>query len=148
MNEAIAIDEKLNQLERELLSLPQIICPLKHTFTKGLYSREIFMPKGTYIISETHVTQHQFAILQGSVSVWIEDVEYLLTAPFSGITEPNTRRQLYVWEDCIWATYHPTEIQPIDGTEEAKEQAVQQIGKMILKANPNWELKQGKELLQ
>ena len=43
---------------------------------------------------------------------WVE-----LTAPYTGITKPGTRRVLYILEDCVWTTYHP--YKTIKGTEGA-----------------------------
>jgi hypothetical protein len=85
------------------------LMPLTHRFTPGLYCREIFMPKGTLLTSKIHKTEHQFIISKGSVSVWTEDGGVTrLTAPFHGITKPGTRRILYIHEDTIWTTFHPT----------------------------------------
>lgn len=102
-------DEKIDELEAVMLeNFPIIDCPLVHRFTEGLYVREIFMPAGSLITSKIHKTQHQYFILKGAVSVWIDDGEEIyLEAPYIGVTEPGTRRALYVWEDCIWATSHP-----------------------------------------
>jgi hypothetical protein len=99
----------LDELESAMLeNFPIINCPLVHRFTKGLYVREIFMPAGSLITSKVHKTQHQFFILKGAVSVWTnEGEEVYLEAPYIGITEPGTRRLLFIWEDCIWATSHP-----------------------------------------
>ena len=33
--------------------------------------------------------------------------EEYLQAPYIGVTQPGTRRVLYIWEDSIWATSHP-----------------------------------------
>jgi hypothetical protein len=102
-------DEKIDELESLMIeNFPLVHCPLNHRFTDGLYVREIFMPAGSLITSKIHKTQHQYFILQGSVSVWIDEgQEQYLEAPYIGVTEPGTRRVLYVWEDCIWATSHP-----------------------------------------
>lgn len=102
-------DLRIDELEAAMLNNLSIInCPLTHRFTEGLYVREIFMPAGSLITSKIHKTQHQFFILKGAVSVWNNDLEEVyLEAPYIGITEPGTRRILYIWEDCIWATSHP-----------------------------------------
>jgi hypothetical protein len=99
----------IDELEATMLNnFSMINCPLVHRFTEGLYVREIFMPAGSLITSKIHKTQHQFFILQGAVSVWDNDgQEVYYEAPYIGITEPGTRRVLYIWEDCIWATSHP-----------------------------------------
>jgi hypothetical protein len=83
--------------------------PVTHRFTPGLYIRQIFMPKGSLIISKIHRTEHPFVISQGHAAVWSEAAGVVhLRAPFTGITYPGTRRVLYIHEDCIWTTFHPT----------------------------------------
>lgn len=105
----LSIDERIDELEKAMVDNFEVIdCPLNHRFTDGLYVREIFMPAGSLITSKIHKTQHQYFILKGSVSVWIDGgEEHFIEAPYIGVTEPGTRRVLYVWEDCIWATSHP-----------------------------------------
>jgi len=102
-------NERIDELEATMVeNFPLINCPLNHRFTEGMYVREIFMPAGSLITSKIHKTQHQYFILKGAVSVWIDEgEEAYLEAPYIGITEPGTRRVLYVWDDCIWATSHP-----------------------------------------
>lgn len=101
-------DEKIDELESIMAENFEIInCPLNHRFTEGLYVREIFMPAGSLIVSKIHKTQHQYFVLKGAVSVWIDEGEEIyIEAPYIGVTEPGTRRVLYIWEDCIWATAH------------------------------------------
>jgi hypothetical protein len=40
-----------------------------------------------------------------------------ITAPHTGITEPNTRRLLYIEEDTIWTTFHITDKTDVDEIE-------------------------------
>lgn len=104
----ISKTKSIDELESVMLdNFEAVDCPLTHRFTDGLYVREIFMPAGTLITSKIHKTQHQYFVLQGKVIVWIDGVEHLIEAPYIGVTEPNTRRVLYILEDCIWATSHP-----------------------------------------
>jgi hypothetical protein len=104
-----SMNDRVDFLESVMAeNFPLVHCPLNHRFTKGLYIREIFMPAGSLITSKIHKTQHQYFVLKGAVSVWIDGgEEHYIEAPYIGITEPGTRRILYVWEDCIWATAHP-----------------------------------------
>lgn len=130
---------RIDELEAALLSnFEPLDCPLKHRFTPGMYIREIFMPKGAVVTSLIHKTTHPFFILQGKVSVYSEnDGEQLLEAPFVGVTRPGTRRVLYILEDCVWATCHPTDIQPKDDSEEAVLEAVNLIGGQIIEPHEN-----------
>jgi len=101
---------QLDALEVEILKLPQVHCPLVHRFTPGLYIREIFMPAGTAVTSARHLTCHPFVISKGDVSVYVENVEVArYKAPYTGITQPGTRRLLLIHEDTVWTTFHVTE---------------------------------------
>lgn len=100
----------LDILEAEIFKQPQVYCPLVHRFTPNLYTREIFMPAGTVVTSVKHLTRHPFVISQGDVSVWQDGQEIArYQAPYTGITEPGTRRLLVTHADTIWTTFHVTE---------------------------------------
>lgn len=109
MNEVIIIqNERIDQLEKVMLdNFNEIDCPLIHTFEDGFYVREIFMPKGSLITSKIHKTRHPYFVTEGVVSVWVNDGnEFLIKAPFNGITESGTRRVLYCHTDVRWVTFH------------------------------------------
>jgi hypothetical protein len=100
----------VDKMQAAMKRLPQVDCPLVHRFTPGLYVREIFMPKGTFIISKIHKTEHPFIVSKGHVAVWIEGVGVVeIKAPYCGVTKAGTRRILYIREDCVWTTFHPTD---------------------------------------
>lgn len=107
--------QRLDRLETALLNQFQPVeCPVTHRFTPGCYSREIFMPAGTLLTSKIHRTRHQYVVISGRASVYIPDVGVRhLEAGHVGITEPGTRRVLYIHEDCRWITFHP-----LDATED------------------------------
>lgn len=139
MVEERTILNKIDQLERVLLDNCEVVnCPLTHKFVPGMYIREIFMPQGAIVTSQIHRTTHPFFILKGKVSVFSEnDGEQFLEAPYSGITTPNTKRVIRVYEDTVWITCHPTDIQPKDDSEEAKLEAVNLIGEKIIEPHVN-----------
>jgi hypothetical protein len=103
------LGKKMDEFEAKMVeNYELLVLPLVHRFTDGLYVREIAINKGTLLTSKTHLTQHQFFLLKGKISVWDnEGNEQYLEAPYIGITQANTRRIAYAWEDCIWATCHP-----------------------------------------
>jgi len=139
MVEGVSILNKIDQLERALLDNCETVnCPLTHKFVPGMYIREIFMPQGSIVTSQIHKTTHPFFILKGKVSVFSEnDGEQLLEAPYYGITTPNTKRVIRVHEDTVWVTCHPTDIQPIDDSEDAILEAVNSIGQQIIEPHVN-----------
>jgi hypothetical protein len=101
----------VDKLEELMLSEGEVVdCPLVHRFTNGMYIRQIFMPKGSLVTSKIHNTEHPFTVSLGAAAVSIDgnDWEHIVS-PYTGITQPGTRRILYILEDCIWTTYHPVE---------------------------------------
>ena len=109
------LTQKLDAFEAEMCKHPQVKAPLTHRFTNGMYIREILMPAGTVVMSRVHKTQHPFVISKGDVSVFTPGVGSVrLKAPYTGITEPGTRRVLLTHEDTIWTTFHITETTDLD----------------------------------
>jgi hypothetical protein len=132
------IDDKIDELELAMQDYEPVDCPLTHTFTPKVYTRTIFMKAGSLITSRVHRTRHQFVIMAGVVMVKVKDGEWKqLAAPYNGITEPGTRRILYILEDCVWMTIHYTEIQPEDESEESVLEAVRQIEDLIIEPYEN-----------
>jgi quercetin dioxygenase-like cupin family protein len=90
--------------------------PLTHSFSEGLYVREIFMPKGMVITSRIHKYRHHYFVLQGRALVVTDEGLRTVTAPCYGITPAGTKRALVILEDTIWVTVHsnPTEERDIN----------------------------------
>lgn len=110
MNSSLLDHKRIDVMHYALQELPQVECPLVHRFTPGMYSREIFMPAGTLVVSRQHKTEHQYAVLTGRAMVNVpgEGVK-ILEAGHVGVTKPGTRRALYILDDCKWVTFHPTQ---------------------------------------
>lgn len=102
--------QAVNELESVIATLPQMFGELTERGTPGLYSRELFMPKGMLCTSRVHKVEHQFIVSEGCATVYntLTDETDLVTAPHHGITLPGTRRVLYIHEDCRWTTFHKT----------------------------------------
>ena len=102
-------DDRIDELESTMVNnFPPVECPLIHKFTKGMYIREIFMPKDSLITSKIHNTNHPFVVSQGSVAVAIDGDNWQeIQAPYTGITQAGTRRVLIILEDTTWVTFHP-----------------------------------------
>jgi hypothetical protein len=109
----------------------------RHVFTPGLYTRTILLEAGDRAISKIHRTKHQFILVLGVVSVWVEGKGWeLYEAPMFGITEPGTRRIMIAHSDVLWTTIHATEVCPENDSEEAVLEAVRKIEEQIIEPNP------------
>ena len=74
--------------------------PLKHNFEGGLYTRAMFMPKGSIIVSMIHKQQHPTFLLTGKLS-YITDAGEIETieAPHTIFTQIGTQRVFYMHEN-------------------------------------------------
>jgi hypothetical protein len=81
--------------------------PLKHTFTPGIYVRELFLPKGYYLVGKIHKEESPHFLLTGKVQVFTEQggLEEV-TAPTYWVDPPGSQRALYVVEDARSITIH------------------------------------------
>jgi len=95
------------------------LCPLKHSFSDGIYVREISIPKGTVLTGKIHKHEHPNFLLEGEVFVITEEGKEVLTAPCSMISKAGTKRALYAITDLVWTTVHhnPTNTQDLEELE-------------------------------
>lgn len=117
-------------VEQRMLEVYESVIPEnRHTFTPGMYARTICMLAGEMYTSKIHLTQHQYIIQCGCVSVWTKEHGVVtLRAPYHGITTPGTRRILYIHTDCVWTTFHPN---PTDETD------LEKLEKLIIMKHTN-----------
>jgi len=101
-------DDKLDELALSLLHLPQVDCPLVHRFAPGVYLREILMPAGTFVIGHLHKTEHFNIVLRGRAIVMIDGETQEIVGPCTFVSGPGVRKVLYIKEDMVWQTIHPT----------------------------------------
>jgi len=103
----------ITTIEDKMKTLPNVMygdCfPLKHSFAKGCYVREISVPKGNLIVTKIHKVDHPCFILKGDCSILTEEGVKRIKAPYHCITKAGTKRVVYVHEDTVWVTCHITE---------------------------------------
>ena len=136
-------DDRLDELEVAMLeNCEPVHCLTTHRFTDGMYIREIFMPAGSLITSKIHKTEHPYIVSYGKVAVSIDSEDWNeITAPYTGITKPGTRRVLYIIEDCIWTTFHRIDDMKSEYNElgdEGKESIVKEIEEKLLEPHVNY----------
>jgi hypothetical protein len=94
---------------QELKKLEQVDCPLTHRFAPGVYLREIFMPAGSLIIGKIHKTEHFNIVERGKYAIRHDDGEVeMVTAPHTFVSQAGVQKVLYIIEDTVWKTVHPT----------------------------------------
>jgi len=84
--------------------------PLRHSFSDGIYSRELTIPEGGLLIGKIHKHKHHNFLLKGEIIIITEDggIE-TLEAPCTVVSNPGTQRIGYAITETVWATVHLNE---------------------------------------
>jgi hypothetical protein len=115
----ITTQDDIIKLQSLMLKGDTIELETRHHFSDGLYARELFIPAGVCLVGALHKTRHLYTVVKGKcrVSTQFENIE--IEAPFMGETIPGTKRVIYAETDCVWITYHPTELTSVEEIEKA-----------------------------
>ena len=123
------IDEfktQLNKIEgvvNHTVGMPQEeevkeLFPLKQHIEGGLYTRELFMPKDSVIVSMIHKQQHPTFLLKGKVSYITDEGEIkTIKAPYTIFTQIGTQRVFYMHEDSELCCVYKTEAKTFEEAE-------------------------------
>lgn len=101
--------DKVLQLEAMMRDFTQIDIPVRHFFSPGVYAREISIPKGAIITGKIHKFAQLNILSKGELSVLTEDGIRRVSAPFTIVSPPGTKRIAYAHEDSVWTTVHGTD---------------------------------------
>lgn len=75
----------------------------------GVYAREIFIPKGTALVGEIHLTDQINVVSKGKIRVATEEGVKTVVAPCTFISKAGTKRAGFALEDTIWTAFLGTE---------------------------------------
>lgn len=99
----------ITNLVDTMKTMPQLDAPVKHHFSKGVYAREIFMPKDMLIVGKIHKTRHLNIVSQGECTVVTPTRRIKIKAPFTFESLEGEQKVVYMHSDVIWTTIHLTE---------------------------------------
>jgi quercetin dioxygenase-like cupin family protein len=100
--------EQICKLEDEIAKRPQVNCPVRNIFADGIYAREMTIPQGVVATGAVHKKEHVSMLVRGRVTVWTERGMVELTAPYTFVSQPGTKRAVYAHEESVWMTIHRT----------------------------------------
>lgn len=101
------VRQKLYALQEAAANLPEVDCPLQHSFIDGVYVRTIFIPAGTVIVGKIHKHSHANILSKGEVVVMTEEGgREHLTGPLTMVSPAGCKRAVYAVTDATWTTIH------------------------------------------
>tara|TARA_R100000808_G_C2098261_1_gene116230 strand:+ start:187 stop:654 length:468 start_codon:yes stop_codon:yes gene_type:complete len=95
------------------------VFPLKHTFTDGIYIRQMSMKKDSFVIGKIHKHNHVWFLLTGHIVVADEHGTVEHIAPCYVEAPAGSKRMIYAEEDSIWVNIHanPTNTRDLEELE-------------------------------
>jgi len=109
--------DKVFSLEAAMKQLPQVELKVIHHFSKGVYARELHIPAGVTLVGEIHKFENLNILSQGTMIVTTEEGMREVSAPFTVVSPPGTKRAAHTLTDCIWTTIHGTDETDVDEIE-------------------------------
>lgn len=100
---------KVEIVEAEMRKHEQVKIPIRHYFSPGVYAREITIPAGTLLTGRIHKYEQLNILSGGEISVLTQDGMVRVSAPFTVVSPPGTKRIAYAHSDCTWTTILATE---------------------------------------
>ena len=91
--------------------------PLYHTFSGGIYAREVHLPAGHVVIGKIHKHKSLVNVISGKLAVVDEHGYKVVEGPCKFESEGGIRRVAFVLEDTIWTDYHNTKYETVDDAE-------------------------------
>ena len=111
--------EKIESLEKQLLASDHASIvkgntesfPLKHSFSDGVYVREMFMEKGGTVIGKLHKYSHTWFLMQGKIVVATDLMNKTYTAPDYVNAPAGAKRVIHALEDSTFINVHPNPLE-------------------------------------
>lgn len=106
---------KVFELEALMKVMPQAEgLVVKHYFSEGIYARELYIPANVTLIGEIHKFQNLNILSKGTMLVTTEEGMKEVSAPFTVVSPPGTKRAAHTLTECIWTTIHATIERDVD----------------------------------
>jgi len=106
-------------LEEYLSTLPQQETPVIHHFYGGVYTREMRIPAGTFIIGKRHRHRTCNILMSGKLTVYLGDGAdpQTVEGPLIFESAPLVKKVAYAHTDVIFMNMHPTSLTDEDEIE-------------------------------
>jgi hypothetical protein len=106
--------QHIESLELQMKEMQPVELPVNNYFSKGVYARELFIPKGTVLTGYIHKYTNLNILSKGKLSILTENGVIEVSAPYTVVSPAGTKRLAYAHEDTIWTTIHGTDETDID----------------------------------
>ena len=94
--------------------------PVRHIFERGVYARELFIPKGVMLTGQIHKHPQINIMSRGDLAVLVGRRVIRLNThkgPIIVVSPAGVKRIAYAHADTVWTTIHGTDLTDMDEIE-------------------------------
>lgn len=100
---SLPVKAQIENLQNELLKMPQADIVTEHKFYPGIYERKITIPAWTVLTGAAHKTDYKIRLEQGTIAVNVGDKVKIMTAPFEFEAKAGEQRVGRVFDqEVVW----------------------------------------------
>ena len=97
--------DKVYRLEAELMTMPQVDCPVRHYFAPGLYAREMSIPAGTVVTGAVHKTENLVVVSMGRLRIVTDNGTREVAAGETFTCTAGMKNAVVALEDSRWINF-------------------------------------------
>jgi hypothetical protein len=114
-----AKDLNLMEIEQRMLQKDQVDIPVTHTFSGGVYIRQVDIPAGVLVMGKRHRFETCNILLKGVLLVYIDENKppIKITGPAMFTSAPGAKKFAYCQEDAVFINVIPTKLTDPDEIE-------------------------------
>lgn len=117
VNKTDDLRAKVFEAEKIMFEMPQVELEHVDYFSHRVYARELHIPAGVTLTGKIHKYTNLNFLLKGEMIVKTEDGMIRVTAPYTVVSPPGTKRIAHAVTDCVWTTVHGTDSKDVDAIE-------------------------------
>ena len=97
--------QRVESLQTQLETAPQVDCPVRHYFAPGLYAREITIPAGTVVVGAVHKTENLIVVSMGRLRIVTDDGTREVQAGDTFTCRAGMKNAVVALEDSRWTNF-------------------------------------------
>lgn len=104
----------IEQLEADMLLMPQVEVPTEHSFGPGFYARTITIQAGATVVGKVHATEHIFMVISGDITLSTEQGMKRVQGPYQVVCQPGVKRVGHAHTETVCTNIHITNETDLD----------------------------------
>jgi hypothetical protein len=103
------IRQSIRKFAAFLMTLDGIEFPVEHTLIDGVYTRKLFIPKGSFLVGKVHLKECVNIVAKGDISILTETGMGRIQAGHIAVSQQGIQKLGYAHEDTVFVNVFRTD---------------------------------------